>query len=330
MKAACVLCLLLVSGCGQPRPDAVRVAVFPILDWFPFYLARDLGYFREEGLEVASEEFNQGSKMMESLIAGDVDVSFDSVPMAAVMAAQGRHIKALFSAYNTNLSLLVAGPTHAGSIRGVASLKGATVGTGSFGGIQHRMLLYYLHRSGLKESEVRLTTIGAAATAVAAVQYGKVDAAIINGAAFRLLKKQVPGVRVLLDPRSREQAKELFGIEEFPGSFGLLATEKWLSQNPQKARQLARGMRRTLEWIHAHSAEEVLGRIPAHLRSDDREADLEHLRLLTGLLSKDGRIPVGGPEAVQRVLSASVDNVMSIDLASTWTNEFLDWQKENP
>lgn len=89
-------------------------------------------------------------------------------------------------------------------------------------------------------------------------------------------------------------------------------------------------MRRTLVWIHAHSAEEVLDRIPAHLRSDDREADLEHLRLVIGLLSKDGRIPSGGPEAVQRVLAASIDNVMSIDLASTYTNEFLEGQKENP
>jgi hypothetical protein len=52
--------------------------------------------------------------------------------------------------------------------------------------------------------------------------------------------------------------------------------------------------------------------------------------LVIGLLSKDGRIPVGGPEAVQRVLAASMDNVMSIELASTWTNEFLEEQKENP
>jgi NitT/TauT family transport system substrate-binding protein len=264
----------------------------------------DLGHFRAEGVDVAREELNHGTKIMESLVAGSVDVSTDGVLYAELMAAQGRRLKVFFNSYGGSLALLVAGPSRADSIRDAGSLKGALV--------------------GVKESDVRLTAIGTAATSVAAVQYGKVDAAIINGASFRLLMKQVPGVRVLVDPRSREQTKKLFGVEEFPGSLGLLATEKWLSQNPQKARQLARAMRRTLEWIHGHSAEEVLARMPAHLRSDDREADLEHLRLVIGLLSKDGRIPVGGPEAVQRVLAASMDNVMSIDLASTWTNEFLE------
>jgi NitT/TauT family transport system substrate-binding protein len=330
MKAACVLCLLLVTGCAKQSPHAVTVVTYPLLDFFPIYIAIDLGHFRAEGVEVSLEELNQGTKIMEALVAGSADVSTDGVPYAELMAAQGRRLKVFFNSYDGNLALLVAGPSRAGSIREVGSLKGALVGIASYGGLHHRMLSFYLHRAGLKESDVRLTAVGVASTAVAAIQYGKVDAAVINGSSFRLLRKQVPGVRVLVDPRSREQAKNLFGVESFPGGSGLLATEQWLSQNPQKARQLARGMRRTLEWIHAHSAEEVLDRIPAHLRSDDREADLEHLRLVIGLLSKDGRIPVGGPEAVQRVLAASMDNVMSIELASTWTNEFLEEQKENP
>ena len=326
MKIAATLFLLLIASCSHPSRNTVRIATIPVLDWFPVYLAMNLGYFREEGVAVEHEELNSGTKMMEALVAGSRDVDTNGLTYAVLMAAQGRRLKAFFNVYDGALSLVVVSPHSADRIRDVVSLKGATIGVGSLGGYQHRILAFYLHRAGLRESDVQLISIGAGATSVAAVQHAKVDAAVMVGSSLRLLNKHVKGVRVLIDPRSRDRTKELFGADEFPAAMGLLATEKWLAQNPQSARKLTRAMLRTLAWIRSHSPEEVLDWIPSHLRSDDRTLDLDHLRVLMALLSKDGRISQSGAEAVQRVLAASMDSVQSVNLASTWTNQFLDPQ----
>jgi NitT/TauT family transport system substrate-binding protein len=83
-------------------------------------------------------------------------------------------------------------------------------------------------------------------------------------------------------------------------------------------------MVRTLHWTREHSAEEVRARLPK-FRTDDKDADLETLRDLTSSLSPDGRMPVGGAEAVYKVVSASYEQLRTakIDLSQTYTNEFV-------
>ncbi|MBL8293492.1 MAG: hypothetical protein JNN08_16715 [Bryobacterales bacterium] len=83
-------------------------------------------------------------------------------------------------------------------------------------------------------------------------------------------------------------------------------------------------MNRTVRWIREQPAEQILARLPLQLREKDKALHLEQLKILPGMLSKDGRVPHGGPEAVQRVLSASLESVKAVDLASTWTDEFVE------
>ena len=42
-------------------------------------------------------------------------------------------------------------------------------------------------------------------------------------------------------------------------------------------------------------------------------------------MTADGRMPAGAPEAMRRYVAATVENVRNakIDLAATWTNEYL-------
>ncbi len=221
--------------------------------------------------------------------------------------------------------LLAVSPGKASRIREVADLRGGIVGFSSFGGPDHRMLAYYLRRSGLSLADVQLTAVGAGSTKVAAVQHGKVDAAMIVGLDVARLMPHAPGLRILVDPRSREKSKELFGVEVFPGGTGLIATSRWLSQNLDKARRMARAMSRTLRWIREHSPEEVLSRVTIPIGTDDRPFFLEHMRVVIGgLYSRDGRFPPGGAEAVQHVLAASMEDVKTVNLAATWTNDFLE------
>jgi len=82
---------------------------------------------------------------------------------------------------------------------------------------------------------------------------------------------------------------------------------------------------RSLTWIREHSAEEILARVPAEFHAGDSAAELAAIRMAKPMYSLDGRIHEESAEAVQRVLSQSLEKVRSahIDLSRTYTNEFL-------
>lgn len=323
MRVWCAVALMVLAGCGGTASRPVRIGSYPILAFFPFYLAQELGHFREAGVDVEIDDFNAGPKLAEALVGGSSDVGTDGYLYPVIMAAQGRELKTFFTIQTSWTGLLVAAPGQKQRIRAARDLKNSKVGVGSSGGLHYRMLGFLLSREGMAFSDVEPIPIGTTATAVAAIQYGKVDAAIVNGSLLPRLKRQVPEVQVLIDFRAPGQSKELFGVNEFPGT-GMFATVDWLARNPIKARGLARAITRTLQWVSEHSPEELRARLPEKLRSEDAAFDLEELRILIRSLSKDGRMPAGGPEAAQRVVAASLQAAKSIDLAATWTNEFVE------
>ncbi len=60
----------------------------------------------------------------------------------------------------------------------------------------------------------------------------------------------------------------------------------------------------------------------------DRAVYREALLHSIGMFSETGKMPVGGPEAVRKVLAASLESVRkaNFDLEGTYTNEFVTGQ----
>ena len=77
--------------------------------------------------------------------------------------------------------------------------------------------------------------------------------------------------------------------------------------------------------MRSHSAEEIRQQMPASLRIEDAEIELEGVRSLKNMLSEDGRFTADGAATVQKVLATSMESVRNahVDLNKTYTNEFL-------
>ena len=149
------------------------------------------------------------------------------------------------------------------------------------------------------------------------------DAGILTGGAFELLKRRAQGIRVLADPRTPEGMKAEYGFDSWANTC-LFSTLTWLDRNREQALRLTRAMNRTSAWIRSHSATEMLQRLPPNLRTGNKEADLSILRYHKEATSADGRMPSGSPENALKLLAVSNQRVKSVDLAVTWTNEFVD------
>ena len=321
------LCLLL-AGCGA-KSGNIRVRITDVgprlqPQYLANTLAQSLGFYRKEGLDVTIETVPSAAKSMQALVGGSVEVACITYMQTIQLAAEGQHVRTFFVGMQRAFNVLVVSPRTSRKIQRIEDLKDALVGIPSPGSPSHLCLNYYLASRGVRPDAVHSVAIGVAASAVAAVESGRIDAAVLAGGDHLRLVRRDPSLRILVDGSSAEIMRDTFGGHLY-ASGALAAKQEWLDRNPEVARRLARAAQGALHWIATHSAEEIRAQLPESGRSQDAEGDLEINRWSLGGFTPDGRMPVGAPEAMKRYLDATVDNVRNarIHLAETWTNEFL-------
>lgn len=301
----------LLAGC-RGSSSSVRVAIFRGEEITP--LTQILGHFTAEGLQVEINEVASTSKAMQALFGGSADVVTGGYDHAIHLAAEGRTARA-FLVLTTRSQLALVSR----KIRRIEDLKGATVGISAFGSSGQHFVTYLLHRHGLTEKDVKFSgTGGGHGVTVASIEHDQLDAIVTLPPSLAILKARIPNLTVLADATSAEGSREMFGVENYP-SVGMMAQAPWIDAHRDTVAKLARAMRKTLAWVHAHSAEELQQRL--RQRAGQPE-EMEGLRATIATCSPDGRMPAGGPEVVRDMLAASYPNVKSLDLRTTYTTDF--------
>jgi NitT/TauT family transport system substrate-binding protein len=315
---------------GDPSGRSVRIAIGGQnqLIYLPTTLARELGYYRDEGLDVELQDMAGGSKALEALIGGSADVVSGFYDHTIQMAADGRELVAFVTMLRIPGFVLARSPASAATVKKIEDLKGKIIGITTAGSSSHMILTYLLQQHGIQPDEVSWTSIGTSATAVAAIEHGKVAAGMMADPAFTLVLRRNPGVAPLADFRHVEGVNAALGTRTYPASV-LYTKCEWLRAHADSARKLAAAIARTLAWMQTHTPDEIADRTPVSFRGDDRTLYVDALKGSMSMFSPDGRMTAEGAEAVRKILAASVDKVRNatIDLSKTYTNELL--PKEN-
>ena len=281
-------------------------------------LADTLGYYHDESLAVTIQDFPGGAKSLEALLGGSADAVCGFYDHTIQMAAQGKSLRAFLSILRYP-GLVAASPSAAD----IAGLKGKIVGVSAAGSSTQMFLNYLLTTHGLKPGDVSVASIGMSATAIAAITHSKVDAAIMTDPALEIVRQQMPDLKILADTRTADGVRAVFGVDQYP-SVVLYSTPAWLAAHPDEARKLARAGLRAMDWIRAHSPEEIRAKLPDAFKTSNEAADLEGLKSLQSMLSPDGKMTLEAAAAVEKVLALSLESVRDskLDLAGTFTNEF--------
>ena len=270
------------------------------------------------------QDFAGGSKALEALLGGSADAVSGFYDHTIQMAAEGRELVAFVAMLRYPGLVLTTSPARADEITGIDRLKGRIVGVTAAGSSTQMILTYLLSKHGVDPASVSIAAIGAAATAVAAVEHGKVDAAMMAEPAYTIVRKRNPGVRLLADLRGAAGVREAFDTDSYLASV-VYSKGEWVRAHRDTAGHLAQAIARTLQWMQQHTPAEIAARTPASFRGGDDALYTEALASAMPMFSPDGRIPREGAEAVHRLLGASMEKVRgaAIDLTKTYTNELL-------
>ena len=220
--------------------------------------------------------------------------------------------------------VIAVSPATRRTISKVADLKGAVVGVSAPGSASHMFLNYLLHRYGMSPDDVSVTGIGIAATALAALEQGKVDAAVMADPSLAQLQRRSGEVTLFADTRTPSGLMEVFGTESHV-AMTLYARSNWLAEHKDTARKLTAAVTRALRWARQHNAAEIADAMPAEFVGGDRALYEATIATAKPMVSPDGRLAAEAVEAARKMLAISVPEVAApgLNLSDTYTTEFL-------
>lgn len=290
------------------------------LCYLPTVLAHQLGLYKKNGVDLEMFTFKGGSQALTAVIGGSADVVSGYYDHTVELAAKGKHFQA-FTVYDRFPGLvLVISPKYTDSIKSVDDLVGKEVGVSAPGSSTDFFLKYLLSRAGKDPKSASVVGIGLGATAVAAMEHGQVQAAVMLDPAVTLLAGKYKNLRILVDTRSASDTRKVFGGDYPGGTF--YAPADWVKSHAAAAQGMADAIAETLKWIHSHSAKQIMAKMPADYVGKNKALYLAALKNTIPMYSKTGLMDPKGATAVLKVFSQSDKEVAhaKIDVSTTYTN----------
>jgi NitT/TauT family transport system substrate-binding protein len=313
------------AGGASSAKVTIGVGGQTLLTYLPTTLAQELGYYKDEGLAVELQDLQGGSKALTAMIGGSTNVTSGYYEHTIQMQAKNQKIKAFVDMGRSSGLVLLVAPKNEGKIKTLEDLKGKNVGVTAPGSSTDMFIKYLLAKSGMQTTDAAVSAIGAGSSAVAAVEQGQVDAAVMLEPDVSVLSKRIGRTPAIIeDVRSADGLKEVFETDAWPSS-SLYAKTEWLDANKETAGKLAKAIKRTLEYIAGHSGEDIAAKMPENFAGGDKALYAKVIEDLKKTLSKDGTFTESGTQAVlktQQVANPEVGN-KDIKLADTYTNDFL-------
>jgi NitT/TauT family transport system substrate-binding protein len=323
--AAALVALVLTSALAAAQSRiTIAVGGGACLCYLPTVLAKQLGEFDKAGLAVELVDLKGGSDALKAVLGGSADVVSGYFDHCVNLAARKQELQA-FVVYDRYPGLvLVVSPSHNGEINSIKDLAGKKVGVSAPGSSTDFFLKYLLKKNGLDPSSAAVIGVGLGATAVAAMEQGQIDAAVMLDPSVTVLQGNHSDLRILSDTRTQKDTLSTFG-GEYPGG-ALYSTTAWVNSHEKEVQGLTNAIVSTLSWIHSHSPEEIMAKMPEETVGKNKELYLAALKNTIPMYSETGKMDPKGADAVLAVFSEGSPEVAkaNIDVAKTFTNKFVD------
>lgn len=323
--AAAAAALVISSGIAFAQSKVtLAIGGASCLCYLPTMLAKQLGEFQKAGVNVDVVEFKGGSESLKAVMGGSADVASGYFDHCVNLAAKGQHLQS-FVVYDRFPGFaLVVSPKHTNEIKSVKDLANKKVGVSAPGSSTDFFLKYMLHKFGVDPNSVGVIGVGLGASAIAAMEQGQIDAAIMLDPAVTLLAGKYNDLKILSDTRSQKDTLAVFG-GEYPGG-ALYAQADWVAAHQKEVQGMTTAVVSTLKWIHSHSPEEIADKMPPELVGKDKALYVAALKNTLPMYSRTGLMDPKGAAAVLAVFAQSSPAVAkaNIDLSKTYSNKYVE------
>ncbi len=323
--AALALALALPARAAEPverRQVAIGTASLG-LTYLPVIIADRNGYFKDEGLDVEISAFPGGSKALEALMGGSLDVVSGAYSNTLTMAAKKQSLVAFVQEIRCPGFALEVSKRRLAAYRTVKDLSGLNIGVSAPGSSTHMVLNFILAGAGIDPADVSVIGVGTSAGAVAAMRSGQIDALINSDPVLTILESNADSTAVI-DMRTPAASGAVFG-GPYPEA-SVYSTTAYVAKNPHTVQAITNAVVRAERWMAAATPDQIADALPEEYLLGNRALYLKAMGAMRTCYSPDGLMSPAAASTVLKVLSAFDAGVRNakIKLEATYDNSFVE------
>jgi len=309
---------------GNPEKPKLTLGVGgkPLLYYLPLTIAERRGLFKEQGLEVEINDFGGGSKSLQALIGGSVDVVTGAYEHTIRMQAKGQDVTAVCELGRFPAIVIAVKKDKAGQVKSAADFKGLKIGVTAPGSSTALTAQYAMVKAGLKPSDAAIIGIGSGASGVAAMQKGEID--VISHLDPVIAKLEADGdIVVLIDTRTEAGTRALFGGSNPAAT--LYSKKDFIDANPGTTQALVNAFMKSLKWLQTAKPQDVADTVPPEYHLGDKALYLKAVQNSLESYSRTGIVPAEGMASVMDMLKQLDPELKDakVDLAATFDDRFV-------
>src|SRR5256885_1952576 len=178
--------------------------------YLPNELTQQLGYFKQEGLDVTLIDEASGQSSEDEVLAGQGDAGSGSYNHTIELQPKGKQMEAVGLLNIAPGEAEIVSAKTASQIHSVKDLKGKNLGVTELGSGTQTLTTALLHNAGITPDQVHFIPVGAGDTFIAALQQGKIDAGMTTEPTISRILSSGVG-KVLVDLRSPQSTHAALG-----------------------------------------------------------------------------------------------------------------------
>lgn len=313
------------SADGGDSSVSIMVGGIDKVIYLPAKLTDQLGYFKDEGLDVKLLTEPAGAQAENVLISGDVQGVVGFYDHTIDLQTKHKCVQSVvqFADVPGEVEMVAAG--QASKIRSPKDFKGHKMGVTSPGSSTDFLTQYLATKHGVSTADYTTVKAGAGQTFIAAMENGGIDAGMTTDPTVAQLVKSGKG-KVMLDMRTEEGTRAALG-GLYPSS-SLYMDCAYVAQHKQTVQKLANAFVKTLKWIKSHDARQVAAKMPPGYALGGKALYEKSVHDTIGMFNGDGKMKAEGAKNALHVLGQFSPNVKgkesTVDLSKTYTTRFVD------
>jgi NitT/TauT family transport system substrate-binding protein len=294
----------------------------PLLYYLPLTIAETRGFFKEAGLQVETNDFGGGSRALQALLGGSVDVVTGAYEHTIRMQTKGQDVRAVLELGRFPGIVLAVKKDKAAQIRTPADLKGMKIGVTAPGSSTNFFVNFLMAKAGVNPKDAAFIGVGTGLSAVAAIKRGEIDA--IANLDPVISKLETDGdVVIMADTRTEAGTRAIFGGSN-PAAVVYLKND-FIEKNPNTTQAIVTAFHKALTWIAAASPEDIAKAVPETYYLGDRDLYVRAVKASLETYSRTGIIQLEGMKSALGMLKefdAELKDVKDEDLPKTFVDRF--------
>ncbi|MBV9440929.1 MAG: ABC transporter substrate-binding protein [Candidatus Eremiobacteraeota bacterium] len=313
----------IVRAAAPKEKLPVAVGSEHALVYLPWDLAKALGYFDAEGLDVELTYTKGGSEAAQALVSGSVDYSGNAIDHAIAAAERGKSVQMIADFMNQPGIAIVVRPADKDRFKSFADLKGKTVGVTSIGSATHVLALWMAHRAGLGKDDIKVVGVGGGATMMAAISGNQVDAALGNDPYVTTLLKSGRAVQ-WIGLYTAADTRRALGFSQYCFT-GALTRSEVIQKSPERTQKVVNALVRAQKYMATRTSAQIAAALPDDFRGGTPQAEwaasYSHSR---PAYTAYGSIALEGVRAVIETNGYFLGNPPKVDPSKLYDNAFVE------